>query len=301
MKIKIATFNVNSIKSRLSNVLSWAKSSQVDIILLQEIKCEEANFPFDEFAELGYNVAISGQKTYNGVAILSKFKIEDVIKGLPNFENDLGVKPSKSSAKPQNEFDLFFADENSQDKKSQQARYIEAIIVINKTAIRVASIYVPNGGGEILPNQKLEESEKFIYKMNFFDALKSRLEDVLQYDEIAIFGGDFNVANHEIDVYDAKNLEGTVCFHSSEKQKFRSILGLGLIDCYRAFNQQNQAFTWWDYRGNSWQYNKGMRIDYILASPLAADKLSNCVIEDKGVRDQEKASDHCPVVLQIDV
>ena len=116
-----------------------------------------------------------------------------------------------------------------------------------------------------------------------------------------IFGGDYNVAVEEIDVFDAKSLRNTVCFHDLERQKFRAILNLGLVDSYRAFNQQNQAFSWWDYRGGGWQHNKGMRIDYLLASPKAADKIYNASIEDKGVRDQEKASDHCPVCVEMEV
>ena len=165
----------------------------------------------------------------------------------------------------------------------------------------MASIYVPNGGGEILPNQKLEETEKFNYKLRFFDRLNAHLKNILTYDEVAIFGGDYNVSVEEIDVYDAKSWEGQVCFNALERQKFRSILNLGLIDSYRAKNQESQAFSWWDYRGGSWQHNKGLRIDYLLASPLAADKILDATIEDKGVRDQEKASDHCPVCVEIEI
>ncbi len=270
-KIKIATFNVNSIKARLPAVISWLKNSNPDVVLLQEIKCLEQDFPFEAFFDLGYNSAVAGQKTYNGVAILSKFKIEDVVKTLPNAPRD-------------------------------QARYIEAVLSISGgAALRVASIYVPNGGGEILPHETLETSDKFIYKMEFFDALKDHLATLLTYDEIAIFGGDYNVAAEKNDVYDAKNLEGTVCFHPLERQKFRGFLNLGLHDVYRQLHPANQAFTWWDYRGGSWQYNKGLRIDYLLASPLASDKIIAAEIEDKGVRDQEKASDHCPVCVTIEV
>jgi exodeoxyribonuclease III len=272
-KIKIATFNVNSVKARLPNLLSWLETSNPDIVLLQELKCVEENFPFSALFDAGYNVAVSGQKTYNGVAILSKFKMEDVIKELPILD----------------------------ELNDEQARYIEALIPMHGTAIRVSSIYVPNGGGEILPNQKLEETAKFQYKMKFFDRLNSHFKELLTYDEIQIFGGDYNVGVEEIDVFDAKSLNGTVCFHNAERQKFRSLLNLGLTDSYRAQNQESQAFSWWDYRGGSWQHNKGMRIDYLLTSPLAADKIINTSIEDKGVRDQEKASDHCPVCVEIEV
>lgn len=273
MKIKIATFNVNSVKARLLNVKAWIENSKPDIILLQELKCMEEAFPLEFFLDLGYNAAINGQKTYNGVAILSKFKMEDVVKTLP----DHGVE------------------------MPTQSRYIEAVIPINKTAIRVASIYVPNGGGEILPGETLETSAKFQYKLNFFDQLNAHFKKVLTYDEIAIFGGDYNVAHEAIDVYDAINLEGTVCFHELERKKFRSLLNLGLTDAYRAQNPKAQNFSWWDYRGGSWQYNKGMRIDYLLTSALASDKIVSATIEDKGVRDQEKASDHTPVCIEIEI
>lgn len=273
MKIKIASFNVNSVKARLPNIEAWLKSSKPDIVLLQELKCLEEVFPFENFLDLGYNAAVSGQKTYNGVAILSKFKIEDVVKTLP----DHGVE------------------------MPTQSRYIEAVIPLNKSAIRVASIYVPNGGGEILPHETLENTEKFTYKMHFFDQLKEHLKKVLTYDEIAVFGGDYNVAAEAIDVYDPVNMEGSVCFHEMERKKFRSLLNLGLTDSFRQMNPNSEQFSWWDYRGGSYNYNKGMRIDYLLTSALASDKIISASIEDKGVRDQEKASDHAPVCIEIEI
>ncbi len=288
-KIKIASFNVNSVKARLPSVLAWLKNSNPDIILLQELKCLEKDFPFEAFFDAGYNAAVVGQKTYNGVAILSKFKIEDVVKSLPQLENG-GVKSSGH-----------VSDITDSEEIQEQARYVEAVVSAHGKALRVASIYVPNGGGEILPHQSLETSDKFLYKLNFFDRLNAHFKRLLAYDEITIFGGDYNVAAEKIDVYDPKNLEGTVCFHPLERQKFRGLLNLGLTDSYRALNQQTQAFSWWDYRGNSWQYNKGMRIDYLLTSPLATDKILAVAIEDKGVRDLEKASDHCPVCVEIEL
>jgi exodeoxyribonuclease III len=272
-QIKIASFNVNSVKARLPRLLEWLKNSQPDVVLLQELKCVEEAFPFEALFDAGYNAAVMGQKTYNGVAILSKFKIEDVVKGLPCLGEEL----------------------------DEQARYIEAVIPIKNSAIRVASIYVPNGGGDLLPNETLENSKKFLYKLNFYDRLKAHLSSVLTYDEIQIFGGDFNVANEAIDIFDPKGFEGQILFHPLERQKFRSLLNLGLIDSYRATNQNQQAFSWWDYRGGGWQHNKGARIDYLLASPLAADKIVAASIEDKGVRDQEKASDHCPVIVTLKI
>lgn len=272
-QIKIASFNVNSIKARLPRLLEWLKDSNPDVVLLQELKCLEKDFPFEAIFDAGYNAAVSGQKTYNGVAILSKFKIEDVVKTLPNLGEEI----------------------------DEQARYIEGVIPVAGTAIRVSSIYLPNGGGDLMPGEELENSKKFLYKMDFCDRLKSHISGLLEFNEIQVFGGDYNVAAEEIDVYDPKGLRNAVCFHDLERQKFRSLLNLGLIDSYRATNPNQQAFSWWDYRGGSWQHNKGMRIDYLLTSPQAADKITSVAIEDKGVRDQEKPSDHCPVCVTIQV
>lgn len=272
-KIKIASFNVNSVKARLPRVLEWLKNSNPDVVLLQELKCIETEFPFEVLFDAGYNVAVSGQKSYNGVAILSKFKIEDVVKELPTLNGEV----------------------------DEQARYIEGVISVAGKAIRVASIYVPNGGGDLMPNETLETSQKFTYKLKFFERLKAHFSKLAEFDEMQIFGGDYNVAVEEIDVFDPKSLRNTVCFHDLERQKFRAILNLGIVDSYRAVSPNNQAFSWWDYRGGSWQHNKGMRIDYLLASPQAADKITDVAIEDRGVRDQEKASDHCPVCVTIEI
>lgn len=271
-KIKISSFNVNSIKARLPNLLAWLKMSNPDVVCLQELKCLEENFPFEELLDAGYNAVVSGQKSYNGVAILSKFKIEDIVKSLPMH--------------------------NPQD---QQARYIEGVISVENQAIRISSIYVPNGGGELALNEKLTDSTKFQYKMEFFDRLESHFSALLKYDEIQIFGGDYNVASEEIDVYDPKSLKNTVCFHDLEREKFRRLLNLGFFDSYRISNNQTQAYSWWDYRGGSWQHNKGMRIDYLLTSPKATDKIVNSAIEEKDVRNLEKASDHCPVSVEIEI
>ena len=272
-KIKIASFNVNSVKARLPRILEWLKNSNPDVVLLQELKCIESEFPVEALYDEGYNVAVSGQKSYNGVAILSKYKIEDVVKALPTLDGEV----------------------------DEQARYIEGVISVGGSAIRVASIYVPNGGGDLMPNETLEDSQKFTYKLKFFERLKSHFSKLAEFNEMQIFGGDYNVAVEEIDVFDPKSLRGTICFHDLERQKFRSLLNLGLIDSYRATNPQSQAFSWWDYRGGSWQNNKGMRIDYLLTSPQASDKIIDATIEDRGVRDQEKASDHCPVCVTLEI
>ena len=266
--VKISSFNVNSINARLPNLIDWLKSSNPDIALLQETKCLEEKFPYQEILDAGYNAAVYGQKSYNGVAILSKYKIEDVTKGLSAFGKE----------------------------EDQQARYIEGVIPINQDlVIRTASIYIPNGGGELEKDQKLEDSEKFKYKIEFYKHLKDYLANLLDYDEVQIFGGDFNVAIEEIDCFDADKSAGKILFHPKERESFRSLINLGLTDSFRATNPNQKSYSWWDYRGNSWQYDRGFRIDYLLTSPKASDLISKTLIEDKGVRDQTKASDHCPV------
>lgn len=275
--LKIATFNVNSVKARLPRLIEWLKNSNPDIVCLQELKCEESSFPFEALLDAGYNSAVFGQKTYNGVAILSKYKIEDVVKGLPDLDANCGI-------------------DGGQDL---QARYIEAVISFKSGALRVASVYVPNGGGDLAEGEKLEDSKKFIYKIKFLQRLRAHISNISNYDEMQIFGGDYNVACETIDIFDPKKFDGQILFHPQERQKFRELLNVGLIDSYRAKYQHNQVFSWWDYRGNSYTQNKGARIDYLLISPNCADKIIDCDIEDKNVRDQEKASDHCPVCLTI--
>lgn len=258
--VTIATWNVNSIKARLPQFLRYASSQGPDILLLQELKCIDEAFPRAEIEDLGYNVATSGQKTYNGVAILSKFPIEDVVKILPGDESD------------------------------EQARYIEAVISADNQAIRVASVYVPNG-------QEVG-SDKFAYKMNFFDRLYQHIKELLSYEEVMVIGGDYNVAPTDLDVYDPKSLAGTVCFHPDEQEKFFKLCHLGLAEAFRAKNPHTQQFSWWDYRSGGWQNNKGMRIDHLLLSPEAIDILDQSGIHAE-IRGEEKSSDHVPVWCEL--
>jgi len=255
--VTIATWNVNSVKSRLEHLIKYLRSEDApDILLLQELKCTTDSFPYLEVEDCGYNTAIHGQKTYNGVAILSKFPIEDITRGLPGDDND------------------------------QEARYIEAVISLDDKAIRVASIYVPNG--------QSPDSVKFQYKMRFFDRLYNHAKELLTYNEVLILGGDYNVAPSEIDVFDPEKMEGAVCFHIDERKKFRALIGLGLTDIYRAANDNKQQFSWWDYRAGCWQQNKGMRIDHLLLSPEAVDLVSKSDAY-TALRGLEKPSDHTPV------
>ncbi len=242
-------------------MLNWLKENNPEVVLLQELKCETEAFPYMEIEDAGYNVAVSGQKTYNGVAILSKFPLEDVVKKLPGDEAD------------------------------EQARYIEAVVSGDKI-FRVASVYVPNGG-EV-------ESDKWQYKLKFLERLKQHTSELMGYDEIMAIGGDYNVAPEPQDVFDPKNLNGTTCFHQKEREKLNSILNLGMTDCFRAVHPEKHQFSWWDYRGGGWEQNKGMRIDHLLLSPEAADLVKTCEIDEKE-RGKEKASDHVPVWCELNI
>jgi len=257
MTVTIATWNVNSIKSRLHLLLPWLKSAAPDIVLLQELKTVNESFPYMEIEELGYNIAAHGQKTYNGVAILSKFPLDDITRGLPGDESD------------------------------QEARYVEAVVSIPGAAIRVASIYVPNG--------QSPDSDKFRYKMRFFERLFAHVQGLLGLEEMLVLGGDYNVAPENLDVYDWQALDGSVCFHPEERRHLRSLLNLGLYDAFRVMHPHTQTFSWWDYRGIGFDAGKGLRIDHLLLSPQATDKLSACEI-DLVLRAQERPSDHAPVI-----
>lgn len=255
--VRIATWNVNSVRSRLPHLLEWLRTDGVEIVLLQELKCTNDVFPSMEIEELGYNIALHGEKTYNGVAILSRFPLSDITRELPG------------------------------DSTDTQARYIEAVASLKGSAVRIASVYVPNG-------QEVG-SDKFAYKLKFLERLRDHMAQLLTLDEAIIVGGDYNVAPEDIDVYAPKILAGSVCFHPEERTRFRAIEHLGWYDAFRLKCPDERRFSWWDYRGGGWEGNKGLRIDHLLLSPQAADKLSACDML-SAIRGLEKASDHAPVV-----
>ena len=258
--ITIATFNVNSVKARLVNVLAWLDAQPVDILLLQELKCETDAFPAMEFEDRGYNLAIHGQKTYNGVAICSKFPLEDITRNLDG------------------------------DTTDTQARYIEALASIAGGVMRIASAYIPNG-------QEVG-SDKFAYKLAFLERLRTHWEQQLRFHEIAVLGGDFNVAPEAIDVHDPKAWEGNILFHPEERSRLRALHHLGLYDAFRVKHPTTQQFSWWDYRGGGYERGHGARIDHLLLSGMAVDCLSDCRI-DEHPRAQEKPSDHAPVIATL--
>lgn len=258
--MKIATWNVNSIRTRLPIIEEWVKTSAPDVILLQELKCVNEAFPHEFIEDLGYNIALHGQKTFNGVAILSKFPIEDITTNLPNFDDP-------------------------------QARYIEAFT----GGVRVASLYAPNGS-EV-------GSEKFSYKLSFYKHLCLHLEHVLQHKEPFLIGGDYNIAPTDADVHDPEKWKESVLVSPEERAIFHQLLTLGLTDTLRDLHpeekcQKEDWYTWWDYRSGAWHRNWGLRIDHILASTHAKQKLT-AVGVDRDLRGMTRPSDHTPYWCQL--
>lgn len=260
--MKIATWNVNSVRQRITHLLAFLDAERPDIVLLQETKVENDKFPVMEIEERGYNLALHGQKTFNGVAILSKYPLDDIVTALPGDEADT------------------------------QARYIEAVASIRGSAVRVASVYVPNG--------QSPDSEKFPYKLKFLERLAAHTKQLLTYQEVLVVGGDYNVAPSADDVYDPKGLEGTTCFHPEERKRFHALLHLGLYDAWRSLHPQDHAYSWWDYRGGGFTNDKGMRIDHLLLSPEALDALRNCTML-REERAKENPSDHIPVLATLNL
>ena len=250
--MKIATWNVNSIKSRLHLVIKYLEDSSPDILLLQELKGVNESFPEQEIGDVGYNSAVWGQKTYNGVAILSKHPIYDITRGLNNNEQD------------------------------PQARYIEAEI----SGIRIASIYLPNGNPI--------DSEKYSYKINWMDKLFNHVNELLNSETPFILGGDFNVCPTDYDVYDPIAMKDDAVCKPESRERFRSILNLGITEAFRSINPNEIEYSYWGYQGGAWQKNYGLRIDHLLLSPSIADRLLTCQI-DKGPRSETKPSDHVPL------
>jgi len=258
--VKIVSWNVNSIKARLVNVLRWIETNNPDILMIQELKCEESVFPYEAFSHLSYNFAISGQKTYNGVAILSKYPIDEIQTAFPD------------------------------NPCPDQARFIEVSFASPIGYIRAINVYVPNGG-EV-------GSDKFEMKLKFLGALRRYLKSIRNDEEQIIIGGDFNVAPFDIDVYYSKGLESTTCFTLQERKLMREILNDNLHDLYRIVHPTSSEYSWWDYRAGAFQRNNGMRIDFLLANAKLADLVVTSLI-DKAPRAEEKASDHAPIVVEV--
>jgi exodeoxyribonuclease-3 len=259
--MRIATWNVNSIGARLETVLGWFREAQPDVACLQEIKCVDEKFPKAEFEQLGYNVAVHGQKSYNGVALLSKTPLEDVRKGLPGDDGD------------------------------DHARYLEAV-VSGEQPVRVASIYLPNGNPI--------GTDKFAYKLKWLERLNRHARELLAFEEPLALAGDYNVIPDPQDADDPKSWLGDALFQPETRGAFRALKWLGLTDAYMEADGQPGGYTFWDYQAGAWQRNHGIRIDHLLLSPQAADRLATVTIH-KDVRGRDKPSDHVPVVAELDL
>jgi exodeoxyribonuclease-3 len=253
----IATWNVNSLRVRLPHLKDWLAANPVDVIALQETKLPDADFPKDEIEALGLHVAFSGQRTYNGVAILARQPLADVSAGIPGFEDE-------------------------------QKRVLAATV----GGVRVIDLYVPNG--------QAVGSDKFEYKLRWLEALRKYVAAELERHPRLVALGDYNIAPEDRDVHDPKAWEGSVHVSEPERAALRSLLAVGLRDCFRLFDQPDKAYSWWDYRMMAFRRNAGLRIDLILASAGMAEKCAESRI-DKAPRKLERPSDHAPVLARFDI
>ncbi|MFG1411528.1 MAG: exodeoxyribonuclease III [Pseudomonadota bacterium] len=260
--MRIATWNVNSIRQRLDHAVRWLGEAQPDVVCLQEIKCQTEAFPREPFEALGYNVSVHGQKTFNGVAMLSKLPLEDVTHGLAGNEEDV------------------------------QARFIEAVISTKGGAVRVCCIYLPNGNPV--------GTEKYPYKLNFMERLHAFAADRLALEEPLLLCGDFNVIPAEADAADPSAWVNDALFLPQTREAFRALTHLGLVDAVRATSDSAKLYSFWDYQAGAFQRDLGIRIDHLLLSPQAADTLIAAGI-DKHVRAWEKPSDHVPVWVDLKI
>lgn len=254
--MRIATWNVNSIRQRLDNIVAWLNESAPDVVCLQEIKCETQAFPREPFERLGYNISVHGQKTFNGVALLSKYAFDEVQHGLAGDDGDV------------------------------QARFLEAVISVKTGVVRVVSLYLPNGNPP--------STEKYPYKLGWMDRLIGFTRERLKLEEPLVLAGDFNVIPAAADARRPAAWVNDALFLPATREKFRSLVDLGLTDAIRAVSDADDLYTFWDYTGGAWQKNDGIRIDHLLLSSQAADRLTGAGI-DKHVRGWEKPSDHVPV------
>lgn len=258
--MKIATFNINGIKARIDALPLWLDEAQPDVVLLQEIKSVDEAFPSELFEERGYNVETHGQKSFNGVAILSKRPLEDVSRGLPG------------------------------DPADEQARYIEATVLGEAQAIRLCGLYLPNGNPAPGP--------KFDYKLAWMKRLEDRAKALLMQEIPFVMAGDYNIIPQPEDAARPSAWEQDALFRLESRTAFRRLVNLGLTDAFRARTPGAGHYSFWDYQAGAWNRNDGIRIDHLLLSPRAADLLTDCEI-DRAVRGREKPSDHVPVWVEL--
>ncbi len=260
--MKIVTWNINGVRARIENLCAWLKESDPDIVCLQEIKSVDENFPRLEIEALGYHVETHGQKGFNGVAILSKVSPDEVTRGLPG------------------------------DDADEQARFMEVVFSTEKGALRVCSIYLPNGNPP-------DDPVKYPYKLAWMARLEAFAKSRLALEEPLVLAGDYNVIPEPHDCYDPAAWAGDALFLPKTRQAFRRIENLGFSDALRASSDGVPVYTFWDYQAGAWQKNNGIRIDHLMLSPEAANRLKSVAVE-KHVRAWEKPSDHVPVAGYFD-
>jgi exodeoxyribonuclease III len=258
--ISIATFNVNSVRQRIGHLIGWLKETSVDIACLQEIKTLDDAFPRSEIEAFGYNVETHGQKTFNGVAIISKLPFDEVRRGLPGEPED------------------------------EQARYIEGVFSIGNGALRVASIYLPNGNPA--------PGEKYDYKLRWMARLRAHARALLELEEPLVLAGDYNVIPEPRDAKEPALWAADALFLPETRARFRRLLNLGLTEAVRTTTDDAGLYSFWDYQAGAWQRNNGIRIDHLLLSPEAARGLASATI-DRDMRAAEKPSDHVPVRIEL--
>jgi exodeoxyribonuclease-3 len=255
----ISSWNVNSVRARIENIKSYLLKYKPDIVMMQEIKTEDINFPYDEFSSLDYDSHVFGQKSYNGVAIISKHKLK-------NIRTDL-IKD-----------------------KLKQSRIISAEVEFKKKVIQLINIYTPNGNPV--------DTEKYDYKKKWLDSLIKQLKNLSKKNENIILAGDFNIIPSAEDVYNVKSFEDDALYRLEIRKKLREMINLGFSDVYRHFNENNEGYTFWDYMRGAWQKNNGMRIDHFLASNSILDNIKSVNIN-KDPRGREKPSDHTPIEIKL--
>jgi exodeoxyribonuclease-3 len=253
--VRLASWNVNSLRVRLPHLLDWLRDAQPDVACLQETKVEDAGFPIPELRDAGYHAVYCGQRAYNGVAILARAPISDVARGIPEFADD-------------------------------PKRCIAATV----GAIRIVCLYAPNG--------EAPGTEKYAYKLRWYEALARWMKRLLpQTPELAVLG-DMNVAPEDRDVHDPKRWAGKIHVSEPERAALRTVLGSGLVDAFRLFEQPERLYSWWDYRLRAFERNWGLRIDLALLAPSLARRCSGCTI-DLAPRKRERPSDHAPVIVEL--
>ena len=259
--MRIATWNVNSVRQRLDHLVAWLRETKPDVVCLQEIKCQEEAFPRAEIEALGYGVAVVGQKGFNGVAILVNRPFETVRRALPGDDSD------------------------------EQSRYLEVVVPANGgVAVRIASIYLPNGNPA--------GTEKYPYKLAWMERLNAHARTLLPLEEPLVLAGDYNVIPDDRDAYDPAAWVGDALTLPRTREAYRALLALGLSDALRLTSDEPALYTFWDYQAGAWNRNLGIRIDHLLLSPQAAGRLASCRI-DQQLRALDKPSDHVPVWVEL--